>query len=364
MTSPLSRRMLAAALLLGMILLHGQVDSAAAQQAVVHGVLIYDPTCGSCEIVLDEVLPPLEARYGEQLDIVRIDASTVEGFDIWSAGTKAYQVPDEKKGVPQLFLGSQALSGSAEISDHLADAIEAGLAAGGVPFPTFVTLTENDRARWAAHSASPVAAAPKVDPVAYGLAFVVLFVTLVGLVFAAFGLWQSRPLAVRSLSERAQLERAPVIVPLIAAGLLVAGYLSYLHLSTSSAICPVGDCDAVQHSAYANLLGVPVAYLGFLSYAALLGLWLWSRTRSGDLARLASVLFVGLAAFGTAFSAYLTTLELFVIHAVCMWCLMSAVLMTVILVVAACPLAHADDAPSLCRTRREASAPSAVAGGS
>jgi len=367
LASLLSRRVVAGAVLLGALVLHGHhVDSVVAQQAVVHGVLVYDLNCGSCAVVLDEVLPSVEARYGEQLDLVKVDAATVDGFRIWTAGTKAYQVPNEKKGVPLVFLGDRALSGRDEISAQLVDAIEAGIAAGGVPLPPFVTFTEAERARWATHSSSPVAPEPKADPTAYGLAFVVLAGTVLGLLFVALGLWKSRPLAVRALSEHARLERSKLIPPLVVAGLLVAGYLSHLRLSRSDAICPIGNCDAVQHSAWANLFGVPVAYLGFLTYGALLGLWLWGRLGRGASARLASVLILGIAAFGTAFSAYLTVLELFVIHAVCMWCLLSAVVMTLILVAAAYPLHRPGRAPSPCPSRAaraEASPSGAGSGG-
>ena len=339
MTILLSRRLvLAIALVCSLVILVGAGGSADAQEAVVHGVLIYDPSCENCEFVLNEVLPPLEARYGEQLDIVKVDASTVTGFDLWTAGTKAYQVPSEKKGVPLLFLGDRALSGQTEIAEQLPAAIEAGFAAGGVPLPEALGLTEADRIGWAAHYGAPVSSRTKVDPTAYGLAFVVLAGALAGLVFATAGILRSRPLSVRRLSERVHIARSTAIPLLAVAGLLVAGYLSYLHLSRSEAICPIGNCDSVQHSSWSYLFGVPVAYFGFLTYGAILGLWLWARFGSGRSERLSGALVLGIAAFGTAFSAYLTVLELFVIRAVCMWCLASALVMTLLMVATAVPL--------------------------
>jgi uncharacterized membrane protein len=115
--------------------------------------------------------------------------------------------------------------------------------------------------------------------------------------------------------------------------MVVAGYLSYVKLVNSSAICPIGSCNAVQHSQWAQLLGVPVAYLGFLSYAGVLALWLWGAVGSGPLSRLASIGVFAMAIVGTLFSIYLTFLEPFVIKEVCVWCLASAVLMTLILLV-------------------------------
>jgi uncharacterized membrane protein len=325
--------------LLFALAIHGTThDPAAAQEAVVQGVLAYDPSCENCEIVLEEILPPLEARYGPQLDIVKVDVSTVRGFDIWLAGAKAYDVPAEKRGVPLLFLGDRALSGETEISEHLASAVEAGIAAGGVAFHDSLVMGEAERAMWAGHRAAPDASESKRDPVADGLAMVVLAGTAVGLVFAVVGLWRARPLTLRRVPEHLGLERS-MAIPLVAAcGLLVSGYLSYLHLSSSDAICPVGNCDAVQHSAWAQLFGMPIAYYGVLAYGAFLGAWLLARYASGQGARLSNASMLGIAMFGTAFSAYLTVLELFVIHAVCMWCLVSAVVMTLGLVAAAVPL--------------------------
>ena len=98
--------------------------------------------------------------------------------------------------------------------------------------------------------------------------------------------------------------------------------------SGSEAVCgPVGDCNAVQDSEYAELLGVPIGVLGVLGYSVLLAGWIISRLVHGRMADWALV-FVALGAFGgTLFSAYLTFLEPFVIGATCMWCITSALVM-------------------------------------
>ena len=129
-------------------------------------------------------------------------------------------------------------------------------------------------------------------------------------------------------------------IPILAvAGLVVAGYLTYIETQMVEAICgPVGDCNAVQSSSYAKLFGVlPIGILGLVGYVAMLAAWF--RGRSGSIT--ARTLLVGMAAFGVAFSVYLTYLELFVIEAVCLWCLSSAVIMTLILLAAAAWLAGA-----------------------
>ena len=78
---------------------------------------------------------------------------------------------------------------------------------------------------------------------------------------------------------------------------------------------PVGNCNAVQQSSWAMLLGVPVGTLGQAGYLGIFTAWI-------------------LAVVGPkrwVDSAWLTFLEPFVIGATCLWCLTSAVLMTLIL---------------------------------
>jgi uncharacterized membrane protein len=60
-------------------------------------------------------------------------------------------------------------------------------------------------------------------------------------------------------------------------------------------------------------------------------MWLWRRFHTDSLSKIAGPAMFGMALFGTLFSIYLTYLELFVIHAVCIWCLSSAVSITALM---------------------------------
>lgn len=111
------------------------------------------------------------------------------------------------------------------------------------------------------------------------------------------------------------------------AGLAVAGYLTYVHYEDIAPVCTTGGCKKVQGSSYAELAGVPVALLGVIGYLSIA----LSLLLRGDLGRAATA---GLAIVGFGFSAYLTCLELFVIDAICQWCVASAALMTGLVVVA------------------------------
>jgi uncharacterized membrane protein len=125
-------------------------------------------------------------------------------------------------------------------------------------------------------------------------------------------------------SERA-LRIALAVVAV--AGLAVAGYLTAVRAAGDDPACVIGGgCHTVQNSEYSELAGIPVAVLGLLAYAVLLG----AAIAAGPLARTVG-LFTALV--GVGFSAYLTYLELFVIDAICAWCVSSAVLIVIALVI-------------------------------
>jgi uncharacterized membrane protein len=69
------------------------------------------------------------------------------------------------------------------------------------------------------------------------------------------------------VSERA-LRHASVFLAF--AGVGVAGYLLWVREAGSALVCATGGCETVQSSPYADVLGVPVAFLGLAGYLALL----------------------------------------------------------------------------------------------
>jgi uncharacterized membrane protein len=111
------------------------------------------------------------------------------------------------------------------------------------------------------------------------------------------------------------------------AGLLVAGYLTWVHFDDAALVCVAGGgCETVQESEYAEIAGVPVALLGLGAYATVLGLVAWDTPN----ARLGAAM---LAFVGLVFSFYLLVLQLFVIDAVCVWCLANDVVIAPLLAV-------------------------------
>lgn len=114
---------------------------------------------------------------------------------------------------------------------------------------------------------------------------------------------------------------------LAALGIGVAGYLTYVHYAGLTPVCAISHgCETVQTSPYASLLDAPVALLGLITYTCVLA----TSFSRGERAMLSAF---ALAVTAFAFSVYLTYRELFTIHAICSWCVASAIIFTVLAIV-------------------------------
>lgn len=124
-------------------------------------------------------------------------------------------------------------------------------------------------------------------------------------------------------------------------GLLDSGYLSFSKLSSSQLVCSisVGDCNAVNASQWSYILGIPVAYLGFLTYLAILLLLLFGK-KINFVKPYTEYLFFFLTLTGFLFSIYLTYIEAAVIYTFCQWCLISAGVMTFLFSISVIKLAR------------------------
>ena len=113
-------------------------------------------------------------------------------------------------------------------------------------------------------------------------------------------------------------------------GALVALYLTLFKVGViGELVCNIGSCERVNTSRWAMFFGVPVAAWGLATYVVLLVLALVSVQRDAFERQIAWVL-VALSGWSVLFSAWLTSKELFVIHAICIWCVTSATIMTLI----------------------------------
>lgn len=359
---------------------------------------IFDQFGGPGQVWVDDALPREERVFylvsNDQIEILLIDVSRPAGGALYDRATQQFSVPRERMGVPRLVFGDSVLVGSVEIPSQLPTLIEQAAAAGGIDWPAIDGLPEH-----VAKLPAPVSAPPPPDPrspptatspgdaphreeadtsrtvpandpvsldhaadsvpdenpaptqamdatldlvpnesasvwarfgrdpMGNGLALLVLLVMLasVYVVFARAPGWHART----SPSS---------LVPILGiAGILVAGYLTYIETNNATAVCgPVGDCNAVQQSPYAYLFGVPVAVLGLVGYVAIVLAWLAGRGR-GRLATWSALSQFVLVFVGVLLSSYLTFLEPFVIGASCLWCLSSAVILTAMLWLVAGP---------------------------
>ena len=118
-----------------------------------------------------------------------------------------------------------------------------------------------------------------------------------------------------------------VSAALALAGLLLSVYLWLYKIGALGALaCGDGACERVQLSPYARILGVPVAFVGVVGYAAILFVALLGVQPRFASRRWPTDVLVVLSTGGLVFSAYLTYLEAAVIHAWCRWCIGSAVI--------------------------------------
>ncbi len=99
-------------------------------------------------------------------------------------------------------------------------------------------------------------------------------------------------------------------------GLMVSLYLTYAYVIAHKVACIGGGCEIVAASPYSRIFGIPQPIMGVVFYLAVIFSLLHHRAKS---------LLPLLTAVGAAYSVYLTWVEVSILHAICMWCMISAV---------------------------------------
>lgn len=117
------------------------------------------------------------------------------------------------------------------------------------------------------------------------------------------------------------------------AGLFISGYLYLYKIGRiGSLACGTGGCETVQLSPWSRFAGLEVSLIGVLGYAGLLAMSLASLQAGGRQWPIRAIAVA--AGIGVVFTLYLTYLELFIIHAICRWCIASGVIIVAIFVAA------------------------------
>jgi uncharacterized membrane protein len=320
------------------------VSSPSASGPVVRAVLFYSPACQHCRDLIRGYLPYLMGQYGDRLQILSVNAADPAGRKLFQAAVTKFNVPARDRGVPAVVIGDHFLSGGVDVSEQMPTLVARYLLAGGVGWPAVPGLPRVMTASGGPVTTSPsrlLAVTEQSDGVLDRLArdwwgntaaLIVLagMLAVVGtVVWRSPGIWR----AIAAARRPRDSWKVYAGMALTALGLCIAGYLAYIETTHSVALCgPVGDCNAVQQSTYARLFGVlPVAYIGMTGYLLIGVAFGISRLASRTAALAATRALFLLTLCGALFSIYLTALEPFAIGATCAWCLSSAVIVMLLL---------------------------------
>lgn len=298
---------------------------------IVRAVMFWMDGCPHCEDVIQNVLPPLHEKYGTRFELFMIEVADAQDVETLYRVAASYNISKEQTGVPFLIIGDQVLVGSDQVRNQLPALIEDYLAQGGVTWPenpqlaSFIPKDPPANTQAASIPESESAAPTVIHNNGFTLAIVIMIGMGIALIYSVIAIFFGK-----SFNLPDQFDW--LIPVFIVIGIGVAGYLSYVETQSVEAICgPVGDCNTVQQSRYATLFGIlPVGVLGLLGYLGMLAAWL-TRKYFPIFAKFADIAFFGMAFFAVIFSLYLTYLEPFAIKAVCIWCLSSAVIVTLLL---------------------------------
>lgn len=123
-----------------------------------------------------------------------------------------------------------------------------------------------------------------------------------------------------------------ITVALTIIGLLVSIYMTIYKVTANDNMC-VGskDCSVVNASKYSEVNGIPVAVVGAIGYAALLGI-LWLERKPGFFKDNGSMIFFGISLIGFFFTLWLIYVEVALLKAYCPFCITSQITMTVIFI--------------------------------
>jgi cytochrome c biogenesis protein CcdA/thiol-disulfide isomerase/thioredoxin len=141
-----------AALLIAALALTWMADTAHAEDGpVVRMVYFTSESCPHCRTVVEEVLTPLQAEYGDQLRIKVVDIYDPDqpgnidptNYEMLIHAEKMFDVPPEEQGLPMLIVGGQVLIGEDEITrDKLRCLLDTCLGATGTSWPNIPGLEE------------------------------------------------------------------------------------------------------------------------------------------------------------------------------------------------------------------------------
>ncbi len=134
--------------------------------------------------------------------------------------------------------------------------------------------------------------------------------------------------------KKMKIDSSLVAIILAIGGAVDSAYLAWLKITGSVAACGnIGDCEAVNNSRYAEIAGIPIALLGLVGYGAILAVTVLE-LRKPDWKEGLRLAFFGFTLAGTLYSVYLTYVEIAILRAICPFCVVSAIIMIGLFIVA------------------------------
>jgi len=135
-------RLWAILLVLILVLVWGAGTARAEGQAVVRIVYFTAKDCPYCAVVMNEVLAPLKAKYGDQMQIKVVEISDPANYEMLIRAEEMFGVPPEERGVPTLIVGREVLVGEEAIRERLPCLLDTCLGVGGTAWPDIPGLEE------------------------------------------------------------------------------------------------------------------------------------------------------------------------------------------------------------------------------
>lgn len=128
-------------------------------------------------------------------------------------------------------------------------------------------------------------------------------------------------------------------------GLLDSIYLTWVKFSGKYALCgPIGNCESVNTSQYSEVFGIPIALLGAGAYLVVIILLL-VEGRSSFWAEYSPIFVFGMSLIGVIYSIYLTYIEVAILNAICPYCVISAIILVLLLILSSIRLMRSLEEP-------------------
>ncbi len=118
----------------------GPVGPGPELDAPVHGLYFYSESCSHCQAIYNEVISPLKAEYGDNLDLRMLKIDFPENYELLIRAEQAFGVEAKDRGLPTTFLGDQVLIGEEANRDHMAEIIHQAFQDGSLDWPEIPQL--------------------------------------------------------------------------------------------------------------------------------------------------------------------------------------------------------------------------------